>query len=101
MTVHADAELTRAYDDYRQLVDEANAGLHNNADGDISDDAGDRIVELGERVCNLPAKTLEGVAVKLRAAACWSGETPIENYDVEELCTLSALETVERLLARA
>ena len=95
----SDAALLRAYADYRKLIDEANAGGHRCADGDISDECGDRIVELGNKVCDLPAETLDGIAVKLRAAAYWIGQK--EPHELEDLCVLSALETVERLAGRA
>ncbi len=91
---HGDAELTRALAAHRKLVDEINAGLHS-PDGNVSEEATERESALESVVADTPAKGLDGVAAKLRLAAHWIEE---ENKDqVEDRCTLSALEAVERL----
>ncbi len=94
---HGDAELLRALTGFRKLVDEINAGLHS-PDGNVSKEATEREYALQNVVADTPAKGLDGVAAKLRLAAYWIEE---ENKDqVEDRCTLSALETVERLAGR-
>ena len=92
-----DAEILRAESEVMRLIDEINAGLHS-PDGNVSDEATEREYALESVVADTPAKSLDGVAAKLRLAAYWIGE---ENKDqVEDRCAISALETVERLARR-
>ena len=89
-----DAEILRAEAEVMRLRNEINAGLHS-PDGNVSDEATEREYALESVVADTPAKGLDGVAAKLRLAAHWIEE---ENKDqVEDRCTLSALEAVERL----
>ena len=91
---HGDAELLRALTGFRKLVDEINAGLHS-PDGNVSEEAQKRESALENAVADTPAKSLDGIAAKLRLAAYWIEE---ENKNqVEDRCTLSALEAGERL----
>ena len=92
-----DAEILRAESEVMRLMGEINAGLHS-PDGNVSEEAQKRESALENAVADTPAKSLDGVAAKLRLAAYWIEE---ENKDqVEDRCTLSALETVERLAGR-
>ena len=95
---HGDAELLRALTGFRKLVDEINAGLHS-PDGDVSKDATDRESAFEDVICTRPARTFEGVAVKLRLAAFHIKQE--EKDQTEDRCTLSALEAVERLVGGA
>ena len=89
-----DAEILRAEAEVMRLMGEINAGLHS-PDGNVSEEAQKRESALENAVADTPAKSLDGVAAKLRLAAHWIEE---ENKDqVEDRCTLSALEAVERL----
>ena len=91
---HGDAELSRALAAHRKLVDEINAGLHS-PDGNVSEEATARESALESVVADTPAKSLDGIAAKLRLAVYWIEE---ENKNqVEDRCALSALEAVERL----
>ena len=49
-----------------RLIDEMNAGRCNNAEGDVSEEAIAREDNLEAAIARHPARTLEGVAVKLR-----------------------------------
>ncbi len=93
-----DAEILRAEVEVIRLRDEINAGLHS-PDGEVSKEAVEREVALESVVADTPAKGLEGVAAKLRLAAHWI-ETE-GGPQIEDRCTLSALEAVERLAGRA
>ena len=93
-----DAEILRAEAEMMRFRNEINAGLHS-PDGNVSDEATERDCALENVVAYTPAKGLEGVAAKLRLAAYWI--VAEEKDDVEDRCALSALETVERLAARA
>ena len=92
-----DAEILRAEAALMRLMDEINADLHS-PDGEVSEEAQNRETALEDIVAYTPAKSLDGVAAKLRLAAYWI--VAEEKDDVEDRCTLSALETVERLAAR-
>ncbi|MCH8098266.1 MAG: hypothetical protein IID53_14455 [Proteobacteria bacterium] len=92
-----DAEILRAEAALLRLRDEINAGLHR-LDGNVPDEATERGCALENVVAYTPAKSLEGVAAKLRLAAYWI--VAEEKDDVEDRCALSALETVERLAGR-
>ena len=93
-----DAEILRAESEVMRLMDEINAGLHS-PDGDVSEEAQNRETALEDIVACTPAESLDGVAAKLRLAAYWIAAE--EKDDVEDRCTLTALETVERLAGRA
>jgi len=93
-----DAEILRAESEVMRLMGEINAGLHS-PDGNVSEEAQKRESALENAVADTPAKSLDGVAAKLRLAAYWIEE---ENKNqVEDRCALSALEAVERLAGAA
>ncbi len=95
---YGDAELERALVAHGKLVDEINAGLHS-PDGNVSDEATDREYALESVVADTPAKSLDGVAAKLRLATYWNEE--LNRDEVEARCALTALEAVNRLAGRA
>ncbi len=79
-----------------RLLDEMNAGLCNNAEGDVSEEAIAHEDSLEAAIARHPARTLEGVAVKLRRQRYW-----IEDICCEDAVFLeSALADLERLLGR-
>ncbi len=93
----ADAELLDLEAQVLRLIDEMNAGLCKNAEGDISDEALTREENLEAAIARHPARTLEGVAVKLRRQRYW-----IEDVCCEEAGFLdSALADLARLARRA
>ena len=57
-----------------RLIGEQNAGLCNNAEGDVSEEAIAREDKLEAAIARHPARTLEGVAVKLRRQRYWIEE---------------------------
>ena len=95
-----DAGLVRMEKEVFHLIDEINAGLHS-PDGDIAEEVWDRRCDLVDAIADTPAHGLEGVAVKLRMAAFQIDVLAGASDMTEHGCVLSALETVERLAARA
>ena len=94
-----DAALVRMEKEVFRLIDEIDAGLHS-PDGDVSDEVSDREWDLIHAIANTPANGLEGVVVKLRMATYQIGMA--NNSDMpENMCVLSALETVGRLAGKA
>ncbi len=83
-----------------RLIDEQNAGLCNNAEGDVFEEAVKREDNLEAAIARHPARTLEGVAVKLRRQRYYLVD--IACGDAGEVGHLdSALADLDRLLRRA
>ena len=99
-SISEDAALVRMEKECFRLIGEINAGLHS-PDGDISDEVWDRRCDLVDAIADTPAHGLEGVAVKLRMAAYQIGGIAGTPQTTEHGCVQTALETVERLAARA
>ncbi len=88
-----DAELLDLEAQVLRLIDEMNAGLCKNAEGDISEEAIAREDNLEAAIAWHPARTLEGVAVKLRRQRYWSEQIRCEDAGFIN----SALADLERL----
>ncbi len=82
-----------------RLIDEQNAGLCNNAAGDVSEEAIAHEDNLEAAIARHPARTLEGVAVKLRRQRYWIEE--IYCHEDAPRFVASALADLERLSRRA
>ncbi len=91
-----DAELLELEAQLLRLVDEQNAGLCNNARGDISEEAWIREGWLEAAIIRTPARTLEGVAVKLRRQRYWLGDVMCDDTGLVD----SALADLEHLAQR-
>ena len=98
-TAEGDAELLDLEAQVIRLIDEMNAGLCKNAQGDISDEALTREDWLEAAIARHPARTLEGVAVKLRRQLYWIEE--IYCHDDAPRFLESALADLDRLARRA
>ena len=94
-----DAELLGLEAQVLRLIDEMNAGLCKNAQGDISDEALTREEWLEAAIARHPARTLEGVAVKLRRQRYWIEE--IYCHEDAPRFVASALADLDRLAGRA
>ncbi len=94
-----DAELLDLEAQVLRLIDEMNAGLCKNAQGDISEEAMTREEWLEAAIARLPARTLKGVAVKLRRQRYWIKD--IYCHDDAPRFVESALADLERLARRA
>ena len=93
-----EVELLRLAAEYTDLNNAINAGLHT-VDGEIVDEATDRLVALERRIANRPAYTLAGVTALLRVrAACIGTRWPDA---AEDRIVLLALNGLERLAAKA
>ena len=96
VAAEGDAELLDLEAQVLRLIDEMNAGLCKNAKGDISDEAMIREDWLEAAIVRTAARTLEGVAVKLRR----------QRYQIEDIgcqdagLVDSALADLERLAGR-
>ncbi len=93
-----DAELLDLEAQVLRLVGEQNAGLCNNAEGDVSEEAIAHEDNLEAAIARHRARTLEGVAVKLRRQRSWIEE--IYCHDDAPRFVESALADLERLARR-
>ncbi len=91
-----DAELLDLEAQVTRLNDEISAGLHG-IKGDITEEAMALEDNLEAAIARHPARTLEGVAVKLRRQRYWIEEYYCQDSGFVE----SALADLERLLGRA
>ena len=91
-----DAELLDLEAQVTRLIDEIKAGLHS-IKGDITEEAMAHEDNLEAAIARHPARTLEGVAVKLRRQRYWIEEYYCQDSGFVE----SALADLERLLGRA
>ncbi len=94
-----DAELLDLEAQVLRLIDEMNAGRCNNAEGDVSEEAIAHEDNLEAAIARHPARTLEGVAVKLRRQRYWIEE--IYCHDDAPRFVASALADLERLAGRS
>ncbi len=97
VSVKADAELLDLEAQVLRLIDEQNAGLCNNAEGDVSEEAIAHEDNLEAAIARHRARTLEGVAVKLRRQRYWLGEVLCQDAGLVD----SALADLGRLARRA
>ncbi len=79
-----DAELLDLEAQVLRLVDEQNAGLCKNAQGDISEEAMIREDWLEAAIIRTAARTPQGIAVKRRRARYWLGEVLCEDTGLVE-----------------
>ena len=79
-----DAELLDLEAQLLRLVDEQNAGLCNNAQGDVSEEVVKREERLEAAIMRTAARTPQGIAVKLRRARYWLGEVLCEDTRLVE-----------------
>ncbi len=91
-----DAELLDLEAQVTRLNDEINAGLHS-IKGVITEETMAHVDNLEAAIARHPARTLEGVAVKLRRQRYWIEEYYCQDSGFVE----SALADLERLLGRA
>ncbi len=99
VAAEGDAELLNLEAQVLRLIDEMNAGLCKNAEGDISDEALTREEWIEAAIARHPARTLEGIAVKLRRQRYWIEE--IYCHEDAPRFVASALADLERLSRRA
>ncbi len=92
-----DAELLDLEAQVFRLIGEQNAGLCNNAQGDISEEAMIREDWLDAAIVRTAARTPQGIAVKLRRQRYWLGEVLCQDAGLVD----SALADLERLAGRA
>ncbi len=98
IAAEGDAELLDLEAQVLRLIDEQNAGLCNNAQGDVSEEAIAQEDNLEAAIARHPARTLEGVAVKLRRQRYWIEE--IYCHDDAPRFVESALADLKRLARR-
>ena len=91
-----DAELLDLEAQVLRLLDEQNAGLCNNAQGDISEEAMIREDWLEAAIIRTAARTPQGIAVKLRRQRYWLGEVLCQDAGLVD----SALADLGRLAGR-
>ena len=97
-----DAELLRLNAEYRVFLGELNAGKHRNPNGDVSDEARERMSGLEQKIADTPAATYAGIGVKLLIAVDnFPPLGPGEARCTDELNLESALADAERLAGRA
>ncbi len=94
-----DAELLDLEAQVLRLVDEQNAGLCNNAEGDVSEEVIAHEDRLEAAIMRTAAHTPQGIAVKLRRQRYWIEE--IYCHDDAPRFVGSALADLDRLLGRA
>ncbi len=99
VAAEGDAELLDLEAQVLRLIGEQNAGLCNNAQGDVSEEAIAHEDNLEAAIARHRARTLEGVAVKLRRQRYWIEE--IYCHDDAPRFVESALADLARLLGRA
>lgn len=92
-----DAELLDLEAQVLRLIDEQNAGLCNNAQGDISEEALEHEDRLEAAIMRTAARTPQGIAVKLRRARYWFGDVLCQDAGLVD----SALADLERMAGRA
>ena len=63
-----DAELLRLNAEYRIFLGELNAGKHRNPNGDVSDEARERMFSFEQKIADTPAESYAGIAIKLLIA---------------------------------
>ncbi|MFQ5927870.1 MAG: hypothetical protein ACE5MH_10605 [Terriglobia bacterium] len=90
-----DAELLDLEAQVTRLIDEMNAGLHS-MKGNITEEAIAHEDNLEAAIARHPARTLEGVAVKLRRQRYWIEEIYCQDVGFVE----SALADLQRLSGR-
>ncbi len=95
-TAEGDAELLDLEAQVLRLIGEQNAGLCNNAQGDVSEEAVEHENRLEAAIMRHPARTLDGIAVKLRRQRYWLGEVLCQDTGLVD----SALADLERLAQR-
>ncbi len=96
IAAEGDAELLDLEAQVLRLTDEINAGLHS-IKGDVTEEAVEHDDNLEAAIARHPARTLEGVAVKLRRQLYWVEEIYCQDARFIE----SALADLDRLLGRA
>ncbi len=84
VAAEGDAELLDLEAQVLRLVDEQNAGLCNNAQGDVSEEVVKREERLEAAIMRTAARTPQGIAVKLRRARYWLGEVLCEDTGLVE-----------------
>ncbi len=84
VAAEGDAELLDLEAQLLRLVDEQNAGLCNNAQGDVSEEVVKREERLEAAIIRTAARTPQGIAVKLRRARYWLGEVLCEDTGLVE-----------------
>ncbi len=92
-----DAELLDLEAQVLRLIDEMNAGLCKNAEGDISEEAIAHEDRLEAAIMRTVAHTPQGIAVKLRRQRYWLGDVMCQDTGLVD----SALADLERLAGRA
>ena len=97
-----DAKLLRLNAEYRTFLGEINAGRHNDAKGEVSDEAQERMSSLEHKIAATPAETYAGIGIKLLIGVDnFCPLNPGETRTTDELNLESALADVERLAGRA
>ncbi len=91
-----DAELLDLEAQLLRLVDEQNAGLCNDAAGDVSEETVKREERLEDSIIRTAARTPQGIAVKLRRQRYWLGDVLCQDAGLVD----SALADLERLAQR-
>ncbi len=84
VAAEGDAELLDLEAQVLRLIGEQNAGLCNDAAGDVSSETVAREYGLESAIMQTPARTPQGVAVKLRRARYWLGEVLCEDTGLVE-----------------
>ncbi len=97
VAAEGDAELLDLEAQVLRLLDEQNAGLCNNAEGDISKEAMTREDWLEAAIVRTAARTPQGIAVKLRRQRYWLADVMCDDTGLVD----SALADLERLAGRA
>ncbi len=92
-----DAELLDLEAQVLRLIDGQNAGLCNNAQGDISEETLEHEDRLEAAIIRTAAHTPQGIAVKLRRQRYWLGDVMCDDTGLVD----SALADLERLAGRA
>ena len=97
-----DAELLRLNVEYREFLAELNAGKHNDAKGDVSDEAQERMSGLEKKIADTPSATYAGIGIKLLIGVDnLDPLDPGETRTTDELNLESALADAERLAGSA
>ncbi len=96
-TAEGDAVLLDLEAQVLRLIDEQNAGLCNNAQGDVSEEVVEHEYRLDAAIMRTAARTPQGIAVKLRRQRYWIEEIYCQDAGFLE----SALADLNRLLGRA
>ena len=102
MTANPDAELLRLNAEYRTFLAELNGGKHRNANGDVSDEARERMSTFEQKIADTPSATYAGIVIKLLIAVDnFAPLGPGETRTWDELNLESALADAERLAGSA